>query len=79
MISNYAMGRDEQIYPNATTFLPERWLREKEGKSEINPFATLPFGFGSRSCLGKYFASFCLLRNTEFITKSRDEMVYEDT
>ncbi|XP_065051327.1 1,25-dihydroxyvitamin D(3) 24-hydroxylase, mitochondrial-like [Rhopilema esculentum] len=56
MISNYAMGRDEKIYPNATTFLPERWLREKEDKSEINPFATLPFGFGSRSCLGRRIA-----------------------
>ena len=47
------MGRDENIYPNANSFVPERWLRENKAENEIHPYATLPFGYGARSCLGK--------------------------
>ena len=53
LLSNYNMGRDESIFPNANSFMPERWLRENKEEDEIHPFTTLPFGFGARSCLGK--------------------------
>ena len=52
-ISNYNMGRDETLYPNANSFVPERWLRENKKENDIHPFASLPFGYGARSCLGK--------------------------
>jgi len=52
-LSNYNMGRDESIYPNANSFLPERWLRENKKEVEIHPFSSLPFGVGVRSCLGR--------------------------
>ena len=51
-LSNYNMGRDENIYPNANSFVPERWLRENKTEEETHPFASLPFGYGARSCLG---------------------------
>jgi len=56
LLSNYNMGRDESIFPNANSFMPERWLRENKEEDEIHPFTTLPFGFGARSCLGRRIA-----------------------
>ena len=52
-LSQYIMGRDENLYPNANEFMPERWLRENKSEQAIHPFTTQPFGFGARSCLGK--------------------------
>ncbi|XP_065723208.2 probable cytochrome P450 12a4, mitochondrial [Drosophila suzukii] len=56
-----ALTRDE-YFPQASEFLPERWLRTpknsdakcpaNELKSK-NPFVFLPFGFGPRMCVGK--------------------------
>ncbi|XP_073816990.1 cytochrome P450 CYP12A2 [Musca autumnalis] len=58
--------KDDAHYPRATEYLPERWLRpskETEGSAECphalkasTPFNYLPFGFGSRSCIGRRIA-----------------------
>ncbi|KAH8343891.1 hypothetical protein KR084_001395 [Drosophila pseudotakahashii] len=56
-----ALTRDE-YFPQASKFLPERWLRSpKNSESKCpanelkstNPFVFLPFGFGPRMCVGK--------------------------
>nr|CAG38967.1 cytochrome P450 [Drosophila melanogaster] len=56
-----ALTRDE-YFPQASEFLPERWLRSpKDSESKCpanelkstNPFVFLPFGFGPRMCVGK--------------------------
>ncbi|GAB0099458.1 hypothetical protein DMENIID0001_153180 [Sergentomyia squamirostris] len=44
---------DEQFFPNPRTFMPERWLRTSEKDNNYNPFAFLPFGSGTRSCIGR--------------------------
>ena len=41
-------AKDERIFPNPEKFDPARWARDRP-----NPFATLPFGFGPRSCYGE--------------------------
>ena len=46
--SNYSAGRDERIFANAETFIPERWSKELEHQTPSQPF-----GFGQRSCYGE--------------------------
>lgn len=45
------MGYNEKYFPDPESFKPERWLRSSG--DEKHPFAMLPFGFGSRMCVGK--------------------------
>ena len=54
----YQMSRDEKIFSDAGAFRPERWLRKKdEGlKESLEAFASIPFGFGTRMCVGRRVA-----------------------
>ena len=53
-----------KYFDDPLKFRPERWLRTKQqlqqqrrgGEGSINPFMVLPFGFGSRMCIGRRFA-----------------------
>lgn len=45
----------EKWVENAHEFKPERWLKENEDK-KLHPFASLPYGYGARMCLGRRFA-----------------------
>ena len=47
-------GRLPDCFPEPEKFKPERWSREN--KDLPNPFASLPFGFGRRMCVGKVFS-----------------------
>nr|XP_045610802.1 cytochrome P450 CYP12A2-like [Procambarus clarkii] len=49
------MGWDESLFPRAKEFIPERWLRHKP-LGPIHPYATLPFGAGTRMCIGRRIA-----------------------
>lgn len=52
----YTTGRDEKYWPDAKSFKPERWVREESNKRIINNHASLPFGLGIRSCVGRRVA-----------------------
>lgn len=58
VVSLYSCGRDEENFPRAQEFLPERWLRNDKGgfNAVINPNATIPFAMGARSCVGRKLA-----------------------
>uniref|UniRef100_A0A8D9A7N3 Probable cytochrome P450 301a1, mitochondrial n=1 Tax=Cacopsylla melanoneura TaxID=428564 RepID=A0A8D9A7N3_9HEMI len=54
VFQHYVTGNEDKYFPNAQQFLPERWL--KSNKCPFHPFASLPFGYGRRMCLGRRFA-----------------------
>nr|AKH03535.1 cytochrome P450 315A1 [Paracyclopina nana] len=59
LVSIYAMGHDNSCFPNPEQFDPRRWSRDPESgklKGVNDAFASLPFGFGTRSCIGKRLA-----------------------
>jgi len=47
--------KDPRIWPDATSFVPERWLGKYKGV-EVDRKAFLPFSAGSRNCPGQQFA-----------------------
>ncbi|KAF2885238.1 hypothetical protein ILUMI_20930 [Ignelater luminosus] len=48
-------GSMEEYVSNPKEFMPERWM-SKNGEYRIHPFASLPYGYGARMCLGRRFA-----------------------
>ncbi|XP_072015330.1 cytochrome P450 27C1-like [Amphiura filiformis] len=49
----YGSGNDTSIFEHAAEFKPERWL---DGSCKNLGFASQPFGFGTRMCLGRRLA-----------------------
>ncbi|XP_066450106.1 25-hydroxyvitamin D-1 alpha hydroxylase, mitochondrial [Eleutherodactylus coqui] len=52
-LCHYATSRDEKYFSNPNEFKPERWLKKDESH---HPYASIPFGFGKRSCVGRRIA-----------------------
>lgn len=47
-------GNMEEYVADSKTFKPARWL--KNDNKKLHPFASLPYGYGARMCLGRRFA-----------------------
>ncbi|XP_049639034.1 25-hydroxyvitamin D-1 alpha hydroxylase, mitochondrial [Suncus etruscus] len=52
-LCHYATSRDPAQFREPNSFRPARWLGEDPAP---HPFASLPFGFGKRSCMGRRLA-----------------------
>jgi cytochrome P450 len=52
--SSYALQRDERLFEDAERFDPDRWLPERA--KQIPSGSMIPFGSGSRKCIGDNFA-----------------------
>lgn len=81
MLSLYTIGRLESAYPEPLNFIPERWMRQDDSNSREylgvkEPMAWLPFGIGSRSCIGRRLAEAQLhLTISRIISKYRLHLV----
>ena len=54
---HYHMGNSDRYIDQPGKFMPERWMRGSDGsETKVHPFLILPFGHGSRMCVGKRFA-----------------------
>ncbi|XP_022164033.1 cytochrome P450 315a1, mitochondrial [Myzus persicae] len=58
VMSMFTSSRNGKYFNSPNEFIPDRWNRLKSNKyNGVNePFATLPYGFGARSCIGQKMA-----------------------
>ncbi|XP_044889513.1 cytochrome P450 27C1 isoform X2 [Felis catus] len=54
-LCHYATSYEDENFPRAKEFRPERWLR-KGSLDRVDNFGSIPFGFGVRSCIGRRIA-----------------------
>ncbi|MGZ8634099.1 MAG: cytochrome P450, partial [Solirubrobacteraceae bacterium] len=64
----YLVHRREDLYPDARTWRPERWL----GLGPPESFAWIPFGGGVRRCLGAAFATMEMAEVLRVVTQRFD-------
>ena len=56
-INPWVTSRNEDVFPDAEAFRPERWLESSEDQlKEMDSLLSLNFGAGSRTCLGKHIS-----------------------
>ncbi len=56
MYSPYVSHMDPEQFPNPSSFMPTRWIEGHADSHPYHSYAYLPFGGGSRRCLGFAFA-----------------------
>nr|ASX93991.1 cytochrome P450 CYP339A1 [Zygaena filipendulae] len=67
----------ESNFDDATKFYPERWL--KADVKDYHAFASIPFGFGARKCLGQNIAETMMsLLTIKLLQKYKLEYYYGD-
>lgn len=57
-VPTYSMLKDEEVFEQANSFIPERWITEDKEKKEKMMVNHLPFSFGPRACIGRNIAYF---------------------
>ncbi|XP_043485686.1 probable cytochrome P450 49a1 [Polistes fuscatus] len=53
VFQHYVISNLDKYFPSSEEFIPERWLQDN---GVLHAFASLPFGYGKRMCLGRRFA-----------------------
>ncbi|KAJ5104801.1 hypothetical protein NUU61_002148 [Penicillium alfredii] len=57
-INTWVAHYDERVFPDAKTFRPERWIEAESEPEKLKVMNQMymPFGLGSRTCLGKHIS-----------------------
>ncbi|KAG2016720.1 hypothetical protein GB937_006200 [Aspergillus fischeri] len=57
-INTWVAHYDEEVFPDATTFRPERWIEAESNPEKLKAMNEMymPFGLGTRTCLGKHIS-----------------------
>ncbi|XP_058806914.1 probable cytochrome P450 49a1 isoform X2 [Phymastichus coffea] len=61
VFQHYVISNSERYFRRSASFLPERWLGGGGPEAPRHAFASLPFGYGRRMCLGRRFAELEIL------------------
>nr|Q4G0S4.3 RecName: Full=Cytochrome P450 27C1; AltName: Full=All-trans retinol 3,4-desaturase; Flags: Precursor [Homo sapiens] len=84
-LCHYATSYQDENFPRAKEFRPERWLR-KGDLDRVDNFGSIPFGHGVRSCIGRRIAELeihlvviQLLQHFEIKTSSQTNAVHAKT
>lgn len=73
-LCHYSTSMDEENFPSAEEFRPDRWLR-KDTLDRVDNFGSIPFGYGIRSCIGRRIAELEMhLSLTQLLQKFRIEV-----
>jgi len=56
VLCHMTMAHNPEFINNPDVFLPERWMKSEKEYQAVHPFVSLPFGQGTRMCVGKRFA-----------------------
>ncbi|XP_077483619.1 putative cytochrome P450 49a1 [Amblyomma americanum] len=78
---NYVASQLEENFTHAHKFMPERWLKSEEQRDDwvLHPYASLPFSFGPRMCLGRRMAELEVwILLVKLLVKYKIEYHYED-
>ncbi|XP_014227712.1 probable cytochrome P450 49a1 [Trichogramma pretiosum] len=80
VFQHWVISNSERYFPKASSFIPERWIGQ--GSTEAPParhaFASLPFGYGRRMCIGRRFAELeILILLSKIFKKYKVEYHYE--
>lgn len=54
-LCHYTTSLDDESFPGAKDFRPERWIRN-DSTDRVDNFGSIPFGYGIRSCIGRRIA-----------------------
>lgn len=74
--SQYITQRDEKYYDNPEEWNPYRWTKDFEKNLEKGAY--FPFGYGSRKCIGEYFAKTLIYMFVSmFVSKYGFELIGE--
>ncbi|XP_011500805.1 PREDICTED: probable cytochrome P450 49a1 isoform X2 [Ceratosolen solmsi marchali] len=78
VFQHYVISNTERYFPGSDRFLPERWIDSGGLEAPRHAFASLPFGYGRRMCLGRRFAELeILVVLSKVFQKYRVEYHYE--
>ncbi|XP_048511072.1 probable cytochrome P450 49a1 isoform X2 [Athalia rosae] len=57
VFQHYVISNQDRYFPDSDEFMPERWMAGSDITHGVkHAFASLPFGYGRRMCLGRRFA-----------------------